>query len=157
MALMILVDEIGEAYPAVNHSPWNGITLADVVMPWFLFMVGTSMAFSFKKFRGSAEARRRGTRAAVVRALKLYWLSVLLQGGGWLHNYKYGYNLRTTRFCGILERIAWGYLIVALLELWVPVSQPRWGSTPLADHFALVRAHGRKWAAALGSVALHMA
>ena len=46
MALMILVDEIGDAYPAVNHSPWNGITLADVVMPWFLFMVGTSMAFS---------------------------------------------------------------------------------------------------------------
>eukprot|EP00937_MAST-01D_sp_MAST-1D-sp2_P005992 g5992.t1 len=156
MALMILVDEIGDSFPVVNHSPWNGITLADVVMPWFLFMVGTSMAFSFKKFRGSADARRRGTRAAVVRALKLYWLGVLLQGGGWLHKYSYGYNLRTTRFCGILERIAWGYLAVALLELWVPVAEPRWGSSPLADHLALARAHGWKWAAALGSVALHL-
>ena len=27
MAVMILVDEIGAAYPHINHSPWNNITL----------------------------------------------------------------------------------------------------------------------------------
>ena len=41
--LMIFVDNAGSAYAAVNHSPWNGLTLADVVMPFFLFMVGCSV------------------------------------------------------------------------------------------------------------------
>ena len=27
----------------IDHSPWNGIHLADFVMPLFLFMVGVSM------------------------------------------------------------------------------------------------------------------
>ena len=62
MAIMILVDDWKSEH--VDHSAWHGVTLADVVMPWFLFMVGTSMAFSFKKFRGSRMARREGTRVA---------------------------------------------------------------------------------------------
>ena len=32
---MILVDEIGDVYPHVNHSPWHNVTLADFVMPWY--------------------------------------------------------------------------------------------------------------------------
>ena len=140
LALMILVDEIGDAYPAVNHSPWNGITLADVVMPWFLFMVGTSMAFSFKKFRGSADARRRGTRAAVVRALKLYWLGVLLQGGGWLHNYKYGYN-HGRRASAAFSSASRGGTSSWRCSSCGCRCRSRARSTPLADHFRLVRAH----------------
>jgi len=46
IALMVFADEIGEAYPHLNHSPWSNITMADYVMPWFLFMVGTSMVIS---------------------------------------------------------------------------------------------------------------
>ena len=66
MAVMILVDEIGAAYPHVNHSPWNNITLADFVMPWFLFMVGTSASFSLRKFKQNSESRWKGTRFVVV-------------------------------------------------------------------------------------------
>ena len=44
--LMIFVDDIGDAYPVLNHSPWDNVTLADFVMPWFLFMVGTSLSIS---------------------------------------------------------------------------------------------------------------
>ena len=43
IGLMVFADEIGDAYPHLNHSPWNTTTFADYVMPWFLFMVGTSM------------------------------------------------------------------------------------------------------------------
>ena len=32
IAMMVFVDEVGHAYPHINHSPWNGITLADFVM-----------------------------------------------------------------------------------------------------------------------------
>lgn len=48
MQLMILVDDVGGILPAINHSPWNGLTLADFVMPFFLFIVGVSLALTYK-------------------------------------------------------------------------------------------------------------
>lgn len=45
---MILVDDVGGIFPAINHSPWDGVTLADLVMPFFLFIVGVSLAFAYK-------------------------------------------------------------------------------------------------------------
>jgi len=48
MKLMILVDDAGGILPAINHSPWNGLTLADFVMPFFLFIVGISLALTYK-------------------------------------------------------------------------------------------------------------
>jgi predicted acyltransferase len=45
---MILVDDAGGAFPSINHSPWFGVTLADFVMPFFLFLVGVSVGLAFK-------------------------------------------------------------------------------------------------------------
>jgi predicted acyltransferase len=45
---MILVDDVGRAFPSLNHSPWFGVTLADFVMPFFLFGVGVSIGLVFK-------------------------------------------------------------------------------------------------------------
>ena len=48
LQLMILVDDGGGAYERIDHSPWNGCTLADFVMPFFLFIVGVAIAFALK-------------------------------------------------------------------------------------------------------------
>uniref|UniRef100_A0A0A0LGE0 Heparan-alpha-glucosaminide N-acetyltransferase catalytic domain-containing protein n=1 Tax=Cucumis sativus TaxID=3659 RepID=A0A0A0LGE0_CUCSA len=48
IVLMILVDDAGGAYSRIDHSPWNGCTLADFVMPFFLFIVGVAIALAFK-------------------------------------------------------------------------------------------------------------
>lgn len=48
MQLMILVDDVGGLVPAINHAPWDGLTLADLVMPFFLFMVGVSLSLAYK-------------------------------------------------------------------------------------------------------------
>lgn len=45
-----VVDETGSSFPPIDHCPWNGIRLADFVMPFFDFIVGVSLALSFKKF-----------------------------------------------------------------------------------------------------------
>lgn len=45
---MILVDDAGGAYEQIDHSPWNGCTLADFVMPFFLFIVGVAIALALK-------------------------------------------------------------------------------------------------------------
>jgi predicted acyltransferase len=45
---MIVVDDAGEAYARIDHSPWNGCTLADFVTPFFLFIVGVAIALALK-------------------------------------------------------------------------------------------------------------
>lgn len=47
---MILVDDAGGAYARIDHSPWNGCTLADFVMPFFLFIVGVAIALALKVY-----------------------------------------------------------------------------------------------------------
>lgn len=46
--LMMLVDYAGAIFPVIAHSPWNGIHLADFVMPFFLFIAGISPALVYK-------------------------------------------------------------------------------------------------------------
>eukprot|EP00949_MAST-11_sp_MAST-11-sp1_P001627 g1627.t1 len=151
MALMIFVDDLGDYFPTINHSPWNNITLADFVMPWFLFMVGASASFSMKKFsRGAGRSRKEqwaGTKYAAIRAIKLYAVGVLLQGGGFFGSYHYGFNLVTLRLCGILNRIAYAYLVVALMEIWLPkiVTKSEGQESVSSVHVRLFVVHAWKW------------
>lgn len=57
---MILVDDAGGAYSRIDHSPWNGCTLADFVMPFFLFIVGVAIALAFKVFQFSNQPFEQG-------------------------------------------------------------------------------------------------
>ncbi|MEM1122214.1 MAG: heparan-alpha-glucosaminide N-acetyltransferase domain-containing protein [Bacteroidota bacterium] len=53
IALMILVNTPGtwaHVFPPLRHAPWDGWTPTDLVFPFFLFIVGVSMYFSFKRY-----------------------------------------------------------------------------------------------------------
>jgi len=149
IAGMIFADEIGAAYPHLNHSPWNDITMADFIMPWFLFMVGASMAFSLRKFRGDRAQQLQGLQYVVIRSLKLYVLGVLIRGGGWPDDYQYGYNLWNLRWCGILQRIAFAYCVVGLIEIFLPVitqqTDHECPPSPLQAHLGVFTRHSWKW------------
>lgn len=54
VTVMVFVNYGGGSYWFFQHSTWNGLTVADLVFPWFIFMMGVSMALSFK-----ARARAR--------------------------------------------------------------------------------------------------
>ncbi|KAK1291927.1 hypothetical protein QJS10_CPB17g01170 [Acorus calamus] len=75
LQLMILVDDAGGAFPSINHSPWFGVTIADFVMPFFLFGVGVSVALVFKK----ASNKSAATMKVVTRTIKLFVLGLILQ------------------------------------------------------------------------------
>ncbi|KAE8679387.1 putative Major facilitator superfamily protein [Hibiscus syriacus] len=114
IVLMILVDDAGGAYARIDHSPWNGCTLADYVMPFFLFIVGVAIALALKKIPKVKDAIRK----ICLRTLKLLFWGVLLQGG-YSHapnDLVYGVDMKQIRWCGILQRIALVYFIVALIE-----------------------------------------
>ncbi|KAE8676513.1 hypothetical protein F3Y22_tig00111587pilonHSYRG00084 [Hibiscus syriacus] len=75
IVLMILVDDAGGAYARIDHSPWNGCTLADFVMPFFLFIVGVAITLALKKIPKVKDAIRK----ICLRTLKLLFWGVLLQ------------------------------------------------------------------------------
>jgi predicted acyltransferase len=54
LQLMMLVDYAGVVFPFICHSPWNGVHLADFVMPFFLFIAGVSLALGYKVMMGFA-------------------------------------------------------------------------------------------------------
>ncbi|KAL1363820.1 hypothetical protein HN51_011993 [Arachis hypogaea] len=117
VTLMIFVDHAGRLFPGINHSPWNGLTLADFVMPFFLFIVGVSLALTYKRLSSGIIA----TRKAILRALKLLSIGVFLQGGfiHGLNDLTYGVDIKQIRWMGILQRIAIAYLVAALCEIWL--------------------------------------
>ncbi len=52
IAGMILVNNPGDwetVHPPLLHAEWHGWTPTDLIFPFFLFIVGVSMAFSFGK------------------------------------------------------------------------------------------------------------
>ncbi|KAG6426666.1 hypothetical protein SASPL_110893 [Salvia splendens] len=117
VVLMIIVDNAGRLIPSINHSPWNGLTLADFVMPFFLFMVGVSLGLVYKNMT----CRVAATKKAILRAGKLFVLGIFLQGGYFhgLSKLTYGVDLEQIRWMGILQRIAVAYWVAAMCEIWL--------------------------------------
>jgi heparan-alpha-glucosaminide N-acetyltransferase len=48
IVLMIFVNSGGGHYYWIEHATWNGLHLADLVFPWFLFIMGTCIPLSIK-------------------------------------------------------------------------------------------------------------
>ncbi|PIA42570.1 hypothetical protein AQUCO_02000190v1 [Aquilegia coerulea] len=117
VALMVIVDDVGGIVPAINHSPWDGVTLADFVMPLFLFIVGLSLALAYKR----VPCRIAATKTAVLRAIKLFVLGLVLQGGYFhgINQLTFGVDIQHIRLMGTLQRIAIAYLVSALCEIWI--------------------------------------
>ncbi|CAN0878712.1 Heparan-alpha-glucosaminide N-acetyltransferase, partial [Linum grandiflorum] len=140
VVLMILVDNAGESYPRMNHAPWNGCNLADFVMPFFLFIVGVAIALALKRVPKKSDAVRR----VLTRTLKLLFWGLLLQGG-YSHapnDLEYGVDMKLIRWCGILQRIALVYMIVALIETFT-IKQRQTILNP--SHFSIFTAYRWQW------------
>lgn len=46
VAVMIFVNHAGQGVPWIAHAAWDGVHLADLVMPSFLVLLGASVALS---------------------------------------------------------------------------------------------------------------
>ncbi|KAL3839703.1 hypothetical protein ACJIZ3_024294 [Penstemon smallii] len=140
IVLMILVDDAGEAYARIDHSPWNGCTFADFVMPFFLFIVGVAIALALKRIPKVKYAIRK----IILRTLKLMFWGILLQGG-YSHapnDLSYGVDMKKIRWFGILQRIALVYFVVALIETFTTKLRP---TTLNPGRFSIFVAYKWQW------------
>ncbi len=111
---MILVNSPGSwdhVHAQLAHADWNGCTLADLVFPAFLFIVGAAIPVAFER-RAAARAAPAATLARVARrTLLLFALGLFING------FPSYYDPATLRIPGVLQRIAVCYLAGSLLAL----------------------------------------
>jgi predicted acyltransferase len=100
----------GHIFAPLAHSKWHGCTPTDLVFPFFLFVVGVSMFFSFSKYNNSLNKEsliRIGRRTLLIFAIGLF-LNSFPQ---WMTDFS------KLRILGVLQRIAIAYGIGSLIVL----------------------------------------
>jgi predicted acyltransferase len=100
VAAMLLVNNPGTwsaIWAPLEHAPWHGWTFADLIFPFFLFIVGITTELSRKE---------------PLRILKRGGLIILC--GLLLHAFPF-FRLDTLRYLGVLQRIGIVYTVAALI------------------------------------------
>ena len=113
MAAMIVVNNQSseQAYWPLRHAEWNGWTPTDLIFPFFLFIVGVSLVFSFQGRLRRGESRRTLILHTIRRSAVLFLIGLLLNGMASLQP-------STWRIPGVLQRIAIVYCIASVITLY---------------------------------------
>src|SRR5437016_1974699 len=82
IAGMMLVNSPGNgtAYAPLEHAEWNGWTPTDLVFPFFVFILGVSLVFSFRKRLESGQSEKDLYIQIFRRTLIIFGLGLLLNG-----------------------------------------------------------------------------
>lgn len=120
-------------YPGRWWIDANQWTPTDLVFPFFLFIVGVSMAISFAKREARGDSRRTLIKHVAVRS------GLLLLIGWGLHLQPY-FDFAHMRFPGVLPRIAVVYLFASVITLWSEKpGRIAWTAGLLAGYYLLMR------------------
>jgi len=122
IAGMLLVNDPGswsDIYRPFAHAEWNGWTPADLIFPFFLFIVGitTELSLSARRARGADD------RAIVRQILRRGALIVLLGLIAAAFPFFPATRFTDIRFPGVLQRIGVAYICGAVLTLRTTVKQ----------------------------------
>ncbi len=116
---MIIVNNGGgpDNYMHLEHSEWNGITVCDLVFPFFLFIMGMTTYLSLGKRnfdRSSSTIRKILKRTILILFIgwAIHWFANVCYGKGWL-------DFGHLRLTGVLTRIALCYGIVSFMALYM--------------------------------------
>lgn len=115
VAAMLLVNDPGDwghVYAPLLHSQWHGCTPTDLVFPFFLFIVGVSVALAIVPRIESGVDRNKLRRALLWRAARIVGLGLLLHLAAW-----WLLDKEDFRPWGVLQRIGVCFAVVGLLAL----------------------------------------
>lgn len=129
VAGMILVNNPGSwghIFKPLDHAEWVGCTPTDLVFPFFLFIVGAAMAFSFAKYQESISSA--SVKKLLFRGFKIFLVGLLLNAFPFYPSnanpdMSFSQNMiyywQHVRVFGVLQRIALCYVLGGLLALWL--------------------------------------
>lgn len=113
IAAMILVNNPGDwgnVYAPLLHADWHGCTPTDLVFPFFLFIVGVSIALALSKRKERGDDHGKIIAKILRRTLLIFVIGLFL-------NLFPKFNFVTVRIPGVLQRIALVYGVAAILFL----------------------------------------
>ena len=106
---MLLVNNVAldtQTPHQLEHAKWNlGLSLADMVFPWFLFCVGVALPYSYASFQKIGRAQGLYIAKAAVRAGVLVLLGCVLDSA---INHHIAFSL------GVLQLIGLAYFVAAV-------------------------------------------
>jgi len=111
ITLMILVNNPGSwsyVIPPLGHAEWHGCTPTDLVFPFFLFIMGTAMAFSFSRRLENLESKWPLYRQIIKRSFILIFFGIFMA-------FYLKWDVTTLRIPGVLQRIGLCYLFASLI------------------------------------------
>lgn len=136
IAMMILVNNPGSwghVYSPLLHAKWHGWTMTDTIFPFFMFIVGVAMTFSFAKRLERGDTRSQLFANVVRRSLILFLLGLILAGFP-------KFNLGTIRIPGVLQRIAVCYFFAALIVMYTGwKGRAFWAFAIIVIYWAIVK------------------
>lgn len=115
IAGMIVVNTPGtwaHVYPPLLHAEWHGWTPTDTIFPFFLFIVGVSMAFSFARRASEGASRNALFLHALRRGAIIFGLGLALN----VLSY-FVFHREHLRIPGVLQRIGVVYIVAAAVFL----------------------------------------
>ena len=158
IAAMILVNNLTSwtdtiRFLRLSHAEWNGCTFADLIFPFFIFIVGVTSVFSLEKRVELGGGLPKLYRHIISRTAVIFLLGLVTGSGfivGWLFQAIcppvetgksiwgiflspppgtdiFFFSLANLRIPGVLQRIALVYLAVSLLLI-----HTRWRGQALA-------------------------
>ena len=133
VAGMIVVNNPGDwnaVYPPLLHAYWTGLTVADLVFPAFIFVMGLALPFAFARRRMAGSSSREISEHIALRVALLIALGLVLNAVN---------HVSPLRVPGVLQRIALGYFFASIVALHVRPS--RWllaAAVLLVVHWALL-------------------
>lgn len=111
---MILVNNPGtwsHVYAPLLHAEWHGLTPTDLIFPFFLFIVGISIALAYNNKKPSSNTYKK----IAIRSLKLIGLGLLINV--FTPIFPFIQDLNSVRIPGVLQRIGIVFFISSILFL----------------------------------------
>ena len=100
----------------LKHAEWLGFTFYDIIMPLFLFLVGISMVYSYRKRLSKDNSKSKLWKHIIIRFAWLWVLGMVVQGN------LLSYDINELKlYSNTLQAIAAGYLIASIIILYANV------------------------------------
>ncbi|CAH0547298.1 unnamed protein product [Brassicogethes aeneus] len=101
--LMIFANFGAGGYYFIEHATWNGLHVADLIFPWFIWIMGALIPITLpSKLR---QEKQKIITEVFFRSAKLFFLGIFIGGGG---------NLYNLRIMGVLQRFSISYFVVTI-------------------------------------------
>ncbi|MFZ6875494.1 acyltransferase family protein [Undibacterium sp. Di27W] len=117
VAAMLFVNNAGDwshVFPWLEHATWHGCSPADFIFPFFLFILGASLAMSLDAQLSKGLDIAVVRKSILWRSLRMFLLGVVLHLIAWAL-----IDGRHFRLLGVLQRIGICYAVVACLIIHV--------------------------------------